>query len=75
LEEFLDRFSGSFELAAIGVAARDAIREAAGILATIGVFHKAIGEWECFAQIPGPTYLWVGQMPHAYRALDHAHEQ
>ena len=69
------RFSGSLELAAIGMAARDAVGEAAGILATVGVFYKAIGEWEGFAQIPGPTYLWVGQMPHAHRALDHGCEQ
>jgi len=70
----LDWFAGSLELAAIGVAARDAIRETSGILATVGVFHEAIGERERFAQIPGAAYLWVGQTPHAYRALDHARE-
>ena len=73
LQEFLDRFSGRLELAAIGVVARDAMRKAQGILATVRVFHEAIGERKRLTQISGPTSIWIGKtLLNAGRVFDHA---
>src|SRR5579871_896227 len=46
--------------------ANDAIVELKGILANLGVFHRASPEIERFPQIPGPTYFRIWK-PHLIR--------
>jgi hypothetical protein len=61
------------ELATIGVGAGDAVRVTPGVLATVGVFHEAIGEREVLTQIAGATQSWIRKTPlRADRCFDHA---